>query len=468
MDRRKFVWGASALAALAALPRKALAAALGYPRLLEGPMIGASSPTGFTVWSRASGEYDIAVEVASDRTFRDVRATVPVKAATANDLVTQIEVAGLQPDTAYYYRMKIDGIADRHQPIPFRTRTAPVRPRPIRIAFGSCARVQLDAVQPVWDAVTAMEPDLFLWLGDNIYADSDSEPAFGDLYARQRSVASLQPLLRSVPQLATWDDHDFGYNDSDAANPAKEMSLKLFRRWWANPGAGLPGTPGVFFRHSFGPIDIFMLDGRYYRDHPATEKTQGKTMLGAAQKAWFKRELKASRATFKLLVSSTGWSNAERGGDSWAMFLEERDELLNFIRDEKISGCVGISGDVHMGEANCVPWSEKGGYDLYDLVSSGLAQLLSPKFVDQQPEVRLRAPWVGSANFGILDFTFDGEPKVEMSVRNVMGAAVWDPVTVKAADLVNGRQSWRGAIDPKELKRRNRLEQGGSYYGVEG
>ena len=465
MNRRRFLWGASALTLLAGLPRRLLAAAPGYPRLLEGPMIGASTPDGFTVWSRASGAFEVAVEVATDRAFTNPHTMPAVAATPENDLVTRLTVTGLEPDTAYYYRMRADGVTDRHQPVPFRTRTAPAKPRPIRIAFGSCARVQLDDEQPVFDAIAALEPDLFLWLGDNIYADSDTEAAYTDNYARQRSVASLQPLLRSVPQLAIWDDHDFGYNDSDGANPAKAMTLALFRRWWANPGSGLPDTPGVFFRHSFGPVDIFMLDGRYHRDSPSAPNGPAKTMLGAAQKAWLKRELKASRATFKILASGTGWSCAERGGDSWAMFLDERNELLDFIRDNRIAGCIGISGDVHMGEANCVPWSEKGGYDFYDLVSSGLAQLLSPKFVDQAPEVRLRAPWVGSANFGVLDFSFDPEPRVEMSVRNVIGAPVWDPITVRAADLVNGRTSWKAAIDKKELQRRTHAEQGGSYYG---
>jgi alkaline phosphatase D len=468
MDRRKFLWGASALTMLAGLPRRVMAAvAPGYPRLLEGPMIGASSTTGFKVWSRASGTFGVAVEYATDRAFTDAKTTAVVPASDADDLVTQIAVSGLKPDTTYYYRMRTDGIADRNQPIPFHTRTAPAGPRPIRIAFGSCARVQIDPQQPVFDAIGAMEPDLFLWLGDNIYADSDAEAAFSDMYARQRSVASLQPLLRTVPQLAIWDDHDFGHNDSDGTNPVKPMTLRQFKRWWANPASGLPDTPGIFFRHSFGPIDIFMLDGRYHRDAPSAPNGPAKTMLGPAQKAWLKRELKASRAVFKLLVSGTGWSCAERGGDSWAMYLDERNELLNFIRDNGIGGCLGISGDVHMGEANCVPWSEKGGYDFYDLVSSGLAQLLSPKFVDQLPEVRLRNPWVGSANFGVLDFTFGADPKVEMSVRNVIGSPVFDPVTVRVADLVNGRESWKAAIDPKEMKRRLRVEQGGSYYGVE-
>lgn len=466
MDRRKFLWGASALAVLATLPRRVLAATIGAPRLLEGPMIGATMPDGFTVWSRTSGTFGMVVEYASDRSFSDIKATAAIPATLENDLVTQIRVTGLKPDTDYWYRVKGDGIEDRHRPLPFRVRTAPVAARPIRIAFGSCARVQLDDRQPVFEAIAATEPDLFLWLGDNIYADSDAEPAFTDNYGRQRSVDSLQPLLRSVPQLAIWDDHDFGYNDSDGANPAKAMTLRLFKRWWANPAAGLPDTPGVFFRHSFGPVDIFMLDGRYHRDSPSAPDGPAKTMLGAGQKAWLKRELKASRAMFKILVSGTGWSSAKRG-EGWGAYQDERNELLDFIRDNKVSGCFGISGDVHMGEANCVPWSEKGGYDFYDLASSGLAQLISGKYADQLPEVRLRQPWVGSANFGLLDFTFGTEPRVELNVCNVMGGPVWKPIVIKLADLVNGRSSWRGAIDPDEMKRRQRVERGGSYYGAE-
>lgn len=468
MERRNLLRGGAALAFLAALPRRLYAAATGYPRLLDGPMVGATTPESFTIWARASGAFGVAVEYATRRDFADARTTAPVAATQDNDLCAVVEVSGLEPDTEYHYRIKTDGIDDRHQPLPFRTRTAPDRPRPIRIAFGSCARVQLYPEQPVFEAIAAMEPDLFLWLGDNIYADSDSETAFSAMYTRQRNVSALVPLLRSVPQLAIWDDHDFGYNDSDRRNGAKAMTRRLFDRWWANPSSGLPDTPGIFFCHSFGPVDIFMLDGRYHRDPPDDPDSPTKTMLGAGQKAWLKRELKASKAAFKILASGTGWSRAEQGGDSWAAYLHERDEILDFIRDEKVAGCFGISGDVHQGEVNCVPWSDKGGYDFYDLVSSGLAQYLSPKFIDQHPEVRLRQPWVRSANFGLLEFHFDPEPRVELSVRDVIGAsASGKPVVLTAADLANGRQSWRAAIDPDELERRERVERGGSYYGGE-
>src|SRR3546814_8830332 len=90
-------------------------------------------------------------------------------------------------------------------------------------------------------------------------------------------------------------------------------------------------------------------------------------MLGAAQNAWLKRELKASTTPFKVLAIGGGWSCAENeeGGDSWGVYLTERTELFDFIRDEGIGGVVCISGDSHIGELNCIPRSQQGGYDIY-------------------------------------------------------------------------------------------------------
>lgn len=110
----------------------------------------------------------------------------------------------------------------------------------------------------------------------------------------------------------------------------------------------------------------------------------------ARQKVWLEDELKASRAPFKVLVSGGSFSKAERDGDSWAVYAHERDELFDFIRDERIGGVFGISGDSHMGELNCVPRSEQGGYDFYDLCSSLLANFPDSDFVNQMPEVRIR------------------------------------------------------------------------------
>ena len=137
-----------------------------------------------------------------------------------------------------------------------------------------------------------------------------------------------------------------------------------------------------------------------------------------------------------------------------ANLLTERDALFDFIRDEKIEGVILISGDTHFGEVNCIPRSEQGGYDLYDFVSSPLAQLTGNSFLTQEPEIRIRPPYFRSVNFGLLDFEWEPEPKVTFSLRDVRGDAAYAPVSLTLADLRNGASTWRSRIDAKELERR--------------
>lgn len=462
---RRGLLGAGALSAVWAMASKGVAAVLGYPRALQGPLVGHSGPHHLTIWARVSGVFDVQVEYARDRDFTDLKITPPIRASLASDLTVVFTIDGLEPATSYYYRLKLDGVPDKFAPVAFRTRTAPAGPADVRIAFGSCARLQFDPDQRVFTAVMNQEPDLFLWLGDNCYADSDEPEGLADTYRRQRAVQLMQPLIRGVPQLAIWDDHDFGYNDSDGRSPFKAAAMKIFRAYWPNPSSGTADTPGIFFKHSFAGVDIFMLDGRYHRDPGDKPDGPDKTMLGAGQKRWLKTALKESRASFKLLVSGGGWSLAERPGDSWAAYLHERNEILDFIRDEKIEGVVCLSGDTHVGEINCIPRSEQGGYDIYDLVASPLAQTPNDKWPDQVPEVRIRPVFPKTSNFGLLSFKAGPNPTLTYNLHDIVGGPVWKPLVLTPADLKNGVSTWRDRIDPKELKRLERFKAGGGYYG---
>jgi alkaline phosphatase D len=459
----------TAAVALTAVAGHSRAAVLGYPRALEGPMVGAPGPGSLTIWTRASGAFEVTLEVCRRRDFSGAVVTSKAAATPGGDFCVTLRAEGLEPNTAYYYRLRYAGELDRHQPIPHRARTAPAGAADFRVAFGSCCRLQFDPEQRIFTTVKALEPDLFLWLGDNIYADSDQPENIADLYRRGRAVEALQPLLRSTPNLAIWDDHDFGFNDSDGANPIKGEALALFKAYWANPAYGEPAAPGVYFKQAYGGVDFFFLDGRYYRDATTKADTKAKTMLGAAQKAWLKRELKASRSPFKVLVSGGGWSSAEneKGGDSWGVYLTERNEIFDFIRDEKIGGVVCISGDSHMGELNCVPRSEAGGYDLYDFCSSPLAQMPASKFLRQEPEVRVRDVWTRSVNVGVMSFQMGQDPVLTYTLHDVLGEAVWEPLVLRPADLVNGVRSWDKLSDPGELKRLERRKAGRGYYGTD-
>ena len=138
-------------------------------------------------------------------------------------------------------------------------------------------------------------------------------------------------------------------------------------------------------------------------------------------------------------------------GDTWSAFLTERDRLFDYIRDRRIEGVVCLSGDSHVGELNCIPWSDRGGYDLYDLVSSPLAQSPGASWVTQAPELRLRPVYAGGANFGLLSFRMGDAPSLRFELFNQWGLAAWSPLELAAADLRNGVSSGRRNIDPKLL-----------------
>lgn len=418
---------------------------VGKARALQGPMLGPVTPTGVCVWVRISGEFPVVVEYAAGDVLKDSAKTEPIVARADEDLIVVQRLSGLQPDTTYTYRVLYDGKPDPYsQEAPAHFHTAPAGPAKFRLAFGSCARFQVNHQQDIWRTVTREAPDLLAWLGDNMYGDSLVPYVLAEEYRNERGVASLQPVLRNVPQLAIWDDHDYGLNDHDASHPGKVQALSVFRQYWPNPAYGTAELPGVFFQYQYGGVDFFFLDGRYYRSPNAAPDGPGKTFLGAGQMAWLQDGLKASKAPFKVLVCGSGWSAAKgEAGDSWSAFRQERDRFFQWIQDEAISGVVLLSGDTHVGELNCIPRSGVGAYDLYDLVSSPLAQPAEDNWTSRHPEQRLRPGFV-QPNVGMIDFDLTASPAtLRFNLYGEDGSAAWEPLTLRADQLVNGVVSWK-------------------------
>jgi alkaline phosphatase D len=419
---------------------------IGYPRFMQGPMVGTVTPDSITIWGRLSGAYRGEIEVDNSIDFADP-ITLAISAEKENDYVLKWKIDGLQPDTRYYYRFKVEGDVPRYQRgLPaYHTKTAPAEGTKGRfsVAYGSCPRFQLDRRQDVWTTIHQFQPDLFFWLGDNIYGDSLDPEILAEEYRRQFDVAAFQPVMHTIPQLAVWDDHDFGLNDYDRRHPRKAEALEVFERYWANPAYGLPETPGVFFEYRYGGVDFFFIDCRYYRDPNKEPDHPGKTMLGRRQLEWLQEALQRSEAPFKVLISGSGWSKGKGpGGDSWASYLHERDILFDFIRDHEISGVILLSGDTHRGELNAIPWSDKGGYDFYDLVSSPLGQTPNPWDASRKPEIRIRKVFSREVNFGLLEFDLSGEPTLRFTLVGKSGREAWEPLVIRADELVNGVASW--------------------------
>ena len=458
------------LAALSLLPWRAFGQNnRGSFRLMQGPLLGAIGPDHVSMSIRSSAKTEARVLYSLRPDMSGAKMSPAVSVGPEGHYFARLDVKDLTPATRYYYRILLGGeperLLSRHEPASFTTAPVAGTRTAFKVAFGSCANIQFFPEQPIWDSIERAAPDMFLWLGDNAYLDT-LEPALMDaMWSKQLGIPSLQPLLRTVPQLSIWDNHDFGAFDPNRTNLAKDAALASYKRNWANPGYGLAETPGVFYKFNYANVDFFMLDGRYYRDPNDQPDGPSKTFLGARQLRWLKDGLKQSRADFKILACGSGWTNAKgHGGDSWASAITERNALFDFIRDEKVEGVVLLSGDTHIGELNAIPWSEKGGYDLYDLVSSPLANENSASFLERRPERRIRQVYFSGTNFGMLSFDSAVEPTLTFSLHNESGRNAFAPMTLRASELKNGVSTWLAKMDPLSRRRWDATQSGKPTY----
>ncbi|BDD11459.1 alkaline phosphatase (plasmid) [Fulvitalea axinellae] len=329
----------------------------GNYRIMQGPMIGATSPTSALVWARVYSKVSVKIAyriAGTDSEYTFSQEVIPEK---EKKYVIKIRLKDLEASTEYDYHFLIGNRKDPFQwAFPdFTFKTAPKlgMNQNITVAFGSCARYQENSRQLVWNEIRKTNPDFFIWMGDNIYGDALDPDILAEEYQRQREVLTLRPFLRNVSQLAIWDDHDYGLNNHDRTHPGKKEAREQFGLYWANPKEADPTGQGIYFKQKYANLDFFFLDTRYFRDPNKALDNGKKTMLGKRQLKWLQSELLKSDTPFKVLVSGSAWSQAKgMGGDSWASYQKERNAIFNFIRDNNIEGVVMLSGDTHVAELN--------------------------------------------------------------------------------------------------------------------
>jgi alkaline phosphatase D len=106
-----------------------------------------------------------------------------------------------------------------------------------------------------------------MWGGDNFYyREPDWNTRTGMIHrnTHSRSIPEIQPLLGSVHHYAIWDDHDYGPNDADRSFWNKNMSLEMFKLFWANPNYIFENEActGTF---QWNDVQFFMVDNRWFR-----------------------------------------------------------------------------------------------------------------------------------------------------------------------------------------------------------
>jgi alkaline phosphatase D len=479
---RKLLFFCSLFAAASSLaaPEPARPRGGAAPAIRSGPMLGYADLTEATVWVQTTGAAELTIRYWPEGKTGDRRTSSPLSATEKSDHIALFVLSGLEPGTRYGYEVLIGGAPARFAggatTGTFGTQTFwqyRSDPPDFTVAIGSCFYANepksdrpgtpYGSDPAIFRRIAAMKPDLMIWVGDNVYL---REPDFGSVaamkrrYALSRQEPALQPLLASARHYATWDDHDFGPNDSIWINRFALESLDIFKQYWANPTYGARGIPGVFGQFSWGDVDFFLLDDRFYRTPQRLPESPDKVMLGKEQLRWLKDFLYYSRAPFKIVVSGSQVLNANSRDESFAAYQTEQKDLIDFIVKNRIRGVLFLSGDRHMTELIRV--TPDGFYPLYDFTSSPLTAGLSTELSPQEAQNPLRLPGTlvnDAHNFGILRFRGAcNERTLDMEAHDVKGVKRWT-YTVRGSELTpppragSEPQPWRGHSSCAFLKR---------------
>jgi len=267
-----------------------------------------------------------------------------------------------------------------------------------------------------------------LWLGDNVYfreTDWDSRSGMIARYTHDRALPQLQRFLATVHHYAIWDDHDYGPNDSDRSFLHKHTARQVFTLFWCNPTVGIDGTQGITTAFSWGDVDFFLLDNRFWRT-PNRLSSGQRTLLGPEQFQWLREALLSSRASFKIIAIGGQVLNPLPVFETYARCApEEREELLQFLDSTRIPGVIFLSGDRHFTELSRL--ERKGLYPLYELTTSPLTA--SPfRNADREPNpLRIPETLVTERNFALLEFTGPASDReLVIRVYNAGGALLWE------------------------------------------
>lgn len=294
------------------------------------------------------------------------------------------------------------------------------------IAFGSCNKQYKNNI--FWDDILNLNPNVFIWGGDNIYADTDNMTKLQKDYTIQKKQKGYTEIVKNIPIMATWDDHDYGINDGGVEFKKKKESQQLFLDFIGVPSnSPRRDREGIYHSKIFntdkGSVNIIVLDTRYFRTSLTKSTIKNKryqpneygegTILGKKQWEWLATTLQNSKSDFTVLVSSIQILSNKHGFEKWANFPHEVDKLFKLIKSSNVKNAIILSGDRHISEFSKIKLPSLN-YPIIDFTSSGLTHSYS-SFKGEENPYRI-GNVVSDLSFGVLQFNFK-EKTVTMQMR---------------------------------------------------
>jgi alkaline phosphatase D len=412
--------GGSAAAGIVLLGRAAAARAVppftGDPFSL-GVASGDPTPNGIVLWTRLAPApleggglppeiFGVRYEVAADAEFSRIVQRGSIQALPDEAHTVHAEIAGLQPETPYWYRFKFGTEVSTVG----RTRTAPPAaktPEKMRFAFVSCQNYTGGYYPAYADIASQPELELVVHLGDYIYEGAGLNPArvrnhlpaaelfslsdYRTRHAQYRTDQNLQAAHAAHPFLMTWDDHEFKDNYADLdidpdvpLKTASERRAAAYLAYWEHAPLARTRKPvgkdmNLYRRAQWGQLATFhVLDTRQHRSDQivqcavteqdpsgycpdALSDTRG--ILGAVQRKWLFEGLAGSGASWNVLANQVAFApfDSDNGAgrlfiaDKWDGYVADRQAVLDFLAKQPLTNTVVMTGDAHIHSARNVP-----------------------------------------------------------------------------------------------------------------
>lgn len=301
-------------------------------------------------------------------------------------------------------------------------------------ACGSCYKVSQDKAH-IFQTIAKDKPQVFLFMGDNIYADTYDAKVMKEKYDRLINSPDYAAFSKQTPIIPVWDDHDYGVNDAGREYPMKEKSAELFFEAFKFPvDHEARKTPGIYHSRIMGPegqrTQFIMLDTRSFRSKLVKQKVKSRqtyipqtdkaaTILGETQWAWFKKELE-KKAELRVIVSSIQVIASEHRFEKWENMPNERIRFINLLKSASSGPTILLSGDRHLAEVNVLKKENTPlDFDLCEMTSSGMTH--GNAFKDPLT-TRVADTYSRAKNYGVVDIDWSGEkPSVKLKIKGVTG-----------------------------------------------
>lgn len=403
----------------------------------SGPMIAHLDMREAKVWVQTDAPSLVRIAYAPEGVSNSLNWTSPVETdgSKAHTAVATLDL--VEPGQTYSYRVEVNGElvtspATFTSPANYHGRTPPPN---FKIAVGGAHYVIEDGFEPpyqilgggydIFSTIAEAQPKLMIWAGNTAHlrqSDWSTHSGYLKRYAKSRSVPQLKSLLQSIPHYATWSEQDFGAPNSGMNSAYRGIAESSFETFWPRP-VKVDQLEGIATQFRYADVDFFMLDVRSYRNDTPDASIRPQ-ILGQAQIEWLRQALIQSEATFKIIIAGAPILNPADSRSNLSYAEREHTELLQMLREARISGLFFISGGKSYGELTRLVHANS--YNLYDLTVGPLTA--NPGNNEEELNFfRMPGSSIFERHFTLIEFSGAEEERIlTIRVLSMEGKELWN------------------------------------------